>query len=47
MRWNRIRVGMEMPYPLDSETAAAVEEAKRHHVLTGMLWRKATTWANG
>jgi len=24
MRWNQIRVGIEMPYPLDSETAAAV-----------------------
>ena len=34
MRWNRIKVGLEMPYPLDQETAAAVEAAKQHHVLT-------------
>ncbi len=34
MRLNRIRVGIEMPYPLDSETAAAVEAAQQHHVLT-------------
>ena len=25
MRWNRIRISREMPYPLDSETAAAIE----------------------
>lgn len=25
---------MQMPYPLDPETAAAVEAAKQHHVLT-------------
>ena len=34
MRWSQIRVGMDMPYPLDSETAAAIEAAKSHHVLT-------------
>jgi len=34
MRWNQIRVEMQMPYPLDAETAAAVEAAKQHHVLT-------------
>ena len=34
MRSNQIRVELQMPYPLDSETAAAVEAAKRHHVLT-------------
>ena len=33
-RWNRIRVEMEMPYPLDAETAAAIEAAKEHHVIT-------------
>ena len=34
MRWNRIRAEMQMPFPLDPETAAAVDAAKRHHVLT-------------
>ena len=34
MRWNRIKVGLEMPYPLDAETAAAFEAAKQHHVMT-------------
>ena len=34
MRWNRVRVEMEMPYPLDAETAAAIEAAKQHHVIT-------------
>jgi len=34
LRWNEIRVEIEMPYPLDSETAAAVEAAQQHHVLT-------------
>ena len=34
MRWNQIRAEIEMPYPLDSETAAAVEAAQQHHVLT-------------
>ena len=34
MRWSQIRVGMDMPYPLDSETAAAIEAVKSHHVLT-------------
>ena len=33
MRWNEIRVGIETPYPLDSETAAAVEAAKQHYVM--------------
>jgi len=33
MRWNRVRAEMQMPYPLDPETAAAVEAAKQHHVL--------------
>ena len=37
MRWSQIRVGMDMPYPLDSETAAAIEAAKSHHVLTWEL----------
>ena len=37
MRWNQIRVGIETPYPLDSETAAAVEAAKQHYVMTWEL----------
>ena len=37
MRWSQIRVGMDMPYPLDSETAAAVEAAKQHYVMTWEL----------
>ena len=28
MRWNSIRVGIEMPYPLDSEAATAIEAAQ-------------------
>ena len=32
-RWERIQAEMRMPYPLDSETAAAVEAAKQNHVL--------------
>ena len=48
MRWSQIRVGMDMPYPLDSETAAAVEAAKQSpRPDLGDCWRKATTWANG
>ena len=34
IRWNKVRVELEMPYPLDAETAGAVEAAKQHHVLT-------------
>ena len=37
MRCNEIRVGIETPYPLDSETAAAVEAAKQHYVMTWEL----------
>ena len=37
IRWNQIRVGIETPYPLDSETAAAVEAAKQHYVMTWEL----------
>ena len=37
MRWNQIRVGIETPYPLDSETAAAVEAVKQHYVMTWEL----------
>ena len=37
MRWNEIRAGIETPYPLDSETAAAVEAAKQHYVMTWEL----------
>ena len=34
MRLSQIRVGIEMPYPLDPETAVAIEAAKKHYVLT-------------
>ena len=34
MRWNRVKVELDMPYPLDAETAAAVETAKQHYVMT-------------
>ena len=34
MRWNALRVALDMPYPLDAETAAAVEAAKHHYVMT-------------
>jgi hypothetical protein len=34
MTWNWFRVGMELPYPLDPETAAAIDAAKEHYVLT-------------
>ena len=34
MRWNKVRVELEMPYPLDAETAGAVETAKQHYVMT-------------
>ncbi len=34
MRWSRIRAEIDMSYPLDQESAAAVEAAKQHHVLT-------------
>ena len=31
--WNRMLVGLRMPYPLDSETAPAVDAAIEHHVI--------------
>ena len=34
MWWNQIRIGIEMPYPLDSETAAAIDAAQKHHAIT-------------
>ncbi len=34
MRWKQVRAEMQMPYPLDEEAAAAIDAAKRHHVLT-------------
>jgi hypothetical protein len=37
MTWNWFRVGMELPYPLDPETAAAVDAAKEHYVRTWEL----------
>lgn len=33
MRWNRIRLEMQLPYPMDAETAAAIDAAKQHHVI--------------
>ena len=46
MRWNQIRVGIEMPYPLDSETAAAWEAAQQHHVLTWEVLEEGDELAN-
>ena len=34
IRWNRVRAEMRMPYPVDEDTAEAIEAAKQHHVLT-------------
>jgi hypothetical protein len=34
MAWSWFRVGAVLPYPLDPETAAAVDAAREHHVLT-------------
>jgi hypothetical protein len=34
LTWNWFRVGLEIPYPLDPHTAAAVDAAKEHYVLT-------------
>src|SRR5919106_1984750 len=47
MTWNWFRVGMELPYPLDSDTAAAVDAVKEHYVLTWDLLEEVddiTTW---
>jgi hypothetical protein len=33
LSWSWFRVGMELPYPLDPETASAVDAAREHHVL--------------
>ena len=33
-RWNATRVALNMPYPVDVETAAAIEAAKQHYVMT-------------
>ena len=33
MQWNAMRVSMELPYPVDQETAAAIDAAKEHFVL--------------
>jgi len=37
MTWNWFRMGLELPYPLGPETAAAVDAAKEHYVLTWEL----------
>jgi hypothetical protein len=34
LTWSWFKVGLELPYPLDSETAAAFEALKEHYVLT-------------
>ena len=34
MRWDQVRAEMQIPYPLDQDTAAAIDAAKRHHVPT-------------
>jgi hypothetical protein len=34
MTWSWFRVGLELPYPLDPMTAAAVDALKEHYVLT-------------
>jgi hypothetical protein len=47
MTWNWFRVGMELPYPLDPETTAAVDAAKEHYVLTWDLLEEGdniTSW---
>ena len=33
-QWNRLMVGLNMPYPLDPETAAAVDAAIQNHLIT-------------
>ena len=50
MSWCWFRVGMELPYPLDRETAAAVGAAREHQVLTWELLEKGddiTGWVQG
>ncbi len=37
MRWNSVRVSLELPYPLDEETAAAVEAAQQKYIITWEL----------
>jgi hypothetical protein len=47
MSWNWFRVGLELPYPLDPDTAAAVEAAKANYVLTWDLLEEGddiTSW---
>ena len=33
-QWNRMMVALNMPYPLDPDTAAAVDAAIQHHLIT-------------
>ena len=56
MQWNRIRTAIRTPYPLDQETAAAVEAARQHHVIPWEVleegdeldeWLKASFLAEG
>jgi hypothetical protein len=47
MTWNWFMVGLELPYPLDPGTAAAVDAAKEHYVLTWELLEEGddiTSW---
>jgi hypothetical protein len=47
MTWNWFRVGIELPYPLDPETVAAVDAAREHYVLTWELLKEGeqiTEW---
>jgi hypothetical protein len=37
MTWSWFKIGLELPYPLDPEAAAAVEAAKEQYVLTWEL----------
>ena len=39
--WNQLRAEMQMPYPLDHETAAAVEAAMQHYVLTWKVFEES------
>ncbi|HZA24727.1 MAG TPA: hypothetical protein VFA32_19375 [Dehalococcoidia bacterium] len=47
MTWNWFRMGLELPYPLDPQTAAAVDVVKEHYVLTWDLLEESddiTRW---
>ena len=47
MQWNAMRVAMELPYPVDQETAAAIDAAKENYVLPWDVLEQGdevTTW---